>query len=35
MLISTVAICVIAAWFGLTFLVTELFPFVPSGEGPR
>jgi hypothetical protein len=35
MWISIVLICVVVAWLGATYLATELFPFVPSGEGPR
>jgi hypothetical protein len=33
--ISIALICVVVAWFVVTYLATEFFPFVPSGEGPR
>jgi hypothetical protein len=35
MQISVLLICVVVVWLGATYLATELFPFVPSGEGPR
>jgi hypothetical protein len=35
MRISILVICVVIAWLGTTYLATEFFPFVPSGEGPR